>query len=100
MSTDFFLLKRKKANKCVIKPHNTLDNKKILKSNTTGLYKKEEKKPNQNELHSGHVIGFLIYGILETIFLRGENISEKFHITEKLKDINTKYKILKNSFIQ
>jgi hypothetical protein len=55
-----------------------------------GLYKNEAKIPNQNELHSAHIKGTLIYGILETKFLMGLNISEKFHIKETLKLIKTK----------
>jgi hypothetical protein len=55
-----------------------------------GLYKKDTKKPNQKELHSGHRKGLLKYGILDTIFLMGLNISEKFHIIDTLNDRNKK----------
>jgi hypothetical protein len=55
--------------------------------------------PSQKDEHSGHVRGFLIYGILEAIFLSGENISEKLHIVDMDKEIHKKYKRLKNNIL-
>jgi hypothetical protein len=52
----------------------------ILISNIIGLYKKDDNNPIQNELHSGHINGRLIYGILDIKFLTDLKISEKLHM--------------------
>lgn len=98
LSTVLFLSYKKNANKCVNKPHIIFSIMNISKFKTIGLYKKDTKKPIQKELHSGHIKGFLMYGILEITFLMGLNISEKLHITEKLRDRHIKYNI-SNNFI-
>jgi len=50
-------LYKTEAKKYVITPHSIFEIIPMFMHNATGLYKKEEKRPNQNELHSGHSKG-------------------------------------------
>lgn len=59
-----------------------------------GQYMNDTIKPIQNDEHSGHNKGLLIYGILAIMFLTGRNISVMLHMYERDNDIKIKIRIL------